>query len=44
MNVLETTMMMAVGYLASAPCRVSLKELLQRVGGKESSDEDTDNS
>jgi cobaltochelatase CobS len=42
MNVLETTMMMAVGYLASAPCRASLKELLQRVGGKESSDDDTE--
>jgi cobaltochelatase CobS len=32
-RVLEATMLMAVGYLASAPCRASLKELLQRVCG-----------
>jgi cobaltochelatase CobS len=32
-NILEHTMMRAVGYMASEPCRIALKEILQRVAG-----------
>jgi cobaltochelatase CobS len=41
LKVLPTTMMMAFGYMASEPCRVTLKELLQRVCGAGIDEEDS---
>jgi cobaltochelatase CobS len=40
MKVTSTAMLMAVGYMASAPCRVSLLEMLQRVFGGEANADD----